>query len=513
MAIANLQKKIQQARKAGYSDEQIQKFLGTRGEDTSLVSQAMTVSPPTKDVSSRLAEVGTSAVEKASQAIQGQGEFAGQSAIRRGAEATAEIANVLPKAAVELLPEQARSGIAKVGEAFSGVVNFLSDKISDIPFVQKFVEKFPDAAKALEEVLGTTQAGGEIAGDILGAQGLKTGVSKTAQVTSDIVGNSIESASKLAGQSLSQAKSWVQQPLKASVETVLKETPTQKFDDYVTLAKKATENNKNTTPLEFAGTKAQEALDQIQRKLSTIGQNKSSVLDASVGRKPMGNIVVKFRQDLQNALKGKTSVEGNTKVYKDILTEAEKLGPNPSAIQVDKFIDFAQDRIYSAKRDLTVPVTDDVEAILRPIVGKLNESLKAQLPDSYRNLNSRYAELVQTRNELNTKLGAEGEKGGALMKRVFSPSDANTKKLFADVLDETGIDLVNEATLARYIMDVLGDARQKSMLEQLNLQATKPTAGSLTTRLIDYLVESANTPEELLNRARALTSDGAVATP
>lgn len=135
MAIANLQKKIQQARKAGYSDEQIQKFLGTRGEDTSLVSQAMTVSPPTKDVSSRLAEVGTSAVEKASQAIQGQGEFAGQSAIRRGAEATAEIANVLPKAAVELLPEQARSGIAKVGEAFSGVVNFLSDKISDIPFV------------------------------------------------------------------------------------------------------------------------------------------------------------------------------------------------------------------------------------------------------------------------------------------------------------------------------------------------------------------------------------------
>ena len=181
--------------------------------------------------------------------------------------------------------------------------------------------------------------------------------------------------------------------------------------------------------------------------------------------------------------------------------------------KVDKFIDFVQDRIYTGKRDLTIPITNDVQQTLRPITGELNEALKNKLPESYRNLNDRYSELVDTRNELNLKLGVEGEKGGALMKRVFSPSDANTKKLFADILDETGIDLVNEATLARYVMDVLGDARQKSMLEQLNISIGKPTAGSLTTRLIDYLIEKANSPEELIRRARLQTVSGGVSKP
>jgi hypothetical protein len=110
--------------------------------------------------------------------------------------------------------------------------------------------------------------------------------------------------------------------------------------------------------------------------------------------------------------------------------------------------------------------------VVRRELGKLNDALKSQLPKSYRDLNERYADLVGTRNELNLKLGAESEKGGALMKRVFSPSDANTKKLFAKVHEVTGIDLVHEATLAKYVMELLGDARQKSLLEQLNLRST-----------------------------------------
>src|SRR3990167_4174903 len=304
---------------------------------------------------------------------------------------------------------------------------------------------------------------------------------------------------------ISKTKSWVQEPIKTNVETVLKETPTITFDNYVNIAKKASENNKNITPLEYAGTRAQEALDQINRKLNTIGQNKSAVLESAVGRKPVGNIMLKFRQNLQNAIRNKIQVEGNKKVYQDILTEAEKLGDNPSALQVDGFIDFVQDRIYTGRRDLTIPITSDVQQTLRPITGELNEALKSQLSNNYRNLNSRYSELVDTRNELNLKLGVEGEKGGALMKRVFSPSDANTKKLFADVLDETNIDLVNEATLARYIMDVLGDARQKSMLEQLNISATKPTSNSLIMCAFDQLKKKANTPDELIRRARKIT--------
>ena len=57
----------------------------------------------------------------------------------------------------------------------------------------------------------------------------------------------------------------------------------------------------------------------INRKLNTIGQNKSAVLESAVGRKPVGNIMLKFRQNLQNAIRNKIQVEGNKKVYQQLL--------------------------------------------------------------------------------------------------------------------------------------------------------------------------------------------------
>lgn len=397
----------------------------------------------------------------------------------------------------------------------------LTDALSNTKFFQEAATGL-EPGNTLENALSIASSGGEIADTILATKGIATGAQTTLNVArntatkaTNAVGTAVNDARAALGDVStlpSKAKAWVQQPLKANVQTVLKETPVEQFDDYVNTARKAALNNKNATPLEVVGTRAQSALDQIQRKLGTIGSNKSAIMQSSVGRQPVGNIVVRFRQQLQSAIKTRTSVEGNQRVYNDVLAKAEALGNNPTARQVDQFIDYVQDRIYTGKRDLTVPVTDDIERVLRPLTGQLNDGLKARLPESYRTLNQQYSDLVSTRNELNLKLGAEGEKGGALMKRVFSPSDANTKKLFADVLDITGIDLVNEATLARYLMDILGDARQKSMLEQLNLQITSPTAGGVATRLIDYLVEKANSPEDLIRRARELTVGGAAST-
>lgn len=405
--------------------------------------------------------------------------------------------------------ETALSPLAPLFSPIGKLIGYVTDKISDIKGVQEFATSpaGETTARIAEDVANASTIAGTVAGGLATpkvAGAVRTGTQAGITATKEAVAPAIETVAALP----SKAKSWVQTPLKANVQTVLKETPVQKFDQYVNIARNAAVNNKNQTPLEFAGTQAQSALDQINRKLATIGANKSAVIQGTAGRTPTGNIVVKFRQGLQNALKNKTSVEGDAKIYRDILTEAEKLGNNPSAAQVDSFIDFVQDRIYTGGRDLTVPVTDAPQQILRPLTGQLNNSLKSLLPESYRTLNQQFADMVGMRNELNLKLGAGGEKGGALMKRVFSPSDANTKQLFANVLDETGIDLVNEATLARYMMDVLGDARQKSMLEQLNLSATKPTAGSLTTRFLDYLIEKANTPDEIIQRARSQTLGG-----
>lgn len=387
------------------------------------------------------------------------------------------------------------------GGAIERGVESTMKAVGQNPIVQKvagavggLAEKYPETAKDVEAVANIAA---------LAPIGKGLGLVKDAAKAGAKASGIDAIPSKVAG----KVTDVVAKPRLPSVDTVLKQTPRTKFDEYASIAKKAVEDNKNTTPLEHVGMRAQTALDQVQRKLDTIGANKSAIMESASGRVPVGNIAVKFRQDLANALKSKTAVEGDTRLLKNIEKEATKLGANPSAAQVDKFVDFVQDSVYTARRDLTVPVTDGTTAMVRQLTGRLNEALKAKLPTGYRTLNQKYADMIDLRNELNLKLGVEGEKGGALMKRVFSPSDAGTKELFAKILKETGIDLTNEATLAKYMMETLGDARQRSMLEALGIQISKPTPSGVFMTGVNKVIDAANSPERQLTRARGLTLD------
>jgi hypothetical protein len=349
--------------------------------------------------------------------------------------------------------------------------------------------------------LGLATAGGEFSGATaaLGTSLAKQAVSHSADGIASILSKGVE-----------HAASALETPIAKNVESVLKETPSTAFDHYVQLATKATENNKNVTPLEFVGRRAEHALETIQTQLKTIGQAKQELMGPGrVSVTPIdGTIVKTFGQKLASFRNSLTGTGGDTSLISSVQSELKKLGETPSAGQVDKFVDFVQDKIYTAGRDLTVPVTNKTTAALRSFTEGLNTGLKEQLPSKYKELNDAYSKLIGVRNELNTKLGKEGEKGGALMKRVFSPSDANTKELFAKVHELTGVDLVNEATLARYVMDVMGDARQKSMLEMLKIDGMSPKPGNVIGQAIHYITEHFNSPEEIIKRARTRTIGG-----
>ena len=55
------------------------------------------------------------------------------------------------------------------------------------------------------------------------------------------------------------------------------------------------------------------------------------------------------------------------------------------------------------------------------------------------------------------------------MKRLFSPIGGDTRRIFAEIQAETGVDLVKEATLAKFAMEGVGDVRQASLLKQLDV--------------------------------------------
>jgi len=275
-------------------------------------------------------------------------------------------------------------------------------------------------------------------------------------------------------------------PIDAGVETVLRRTNKETFNKYVSTAEKARVEPKAPTGLEIAGNRAEDALDIMQRKLKEFGRQKSTILNqAAVGNKQVGNIAVKFRQSLNQLADSKTLDSGDQKLINDILAEAKKLGDNPRAKEVDQFVDFVQEKIFTSGRSLTIDVTDATVASLRQSTRALNESLKDQLPDAYRQANLNFSELIGLRNELNQKLGKEGERAASLMKRIFSPSDNRTKEMFQEVLDVTNVDLVDEAVLARYTMDVFGDARQRSLLQ--SVLEIRPVG--LTRQVVEGLVD------------------------
>lgn len=131
----------------------------------------------------RVGGVIQNAGEQAQQAIVGEGQYAGQNPITRGFEATASAFNAVPQVATQLLPKPARDVIGTVGDAIGSGFTALTNKIGDIPQLQDWVKNHSVAAKTLENILKTTEAGGQIAGTILGADQLAKGAQKAVDTT------------------------------------------------------------------------------------------------------------------------------------------------------------------------------------------------------------------------------------------------------------------------------------------------------------------------------------------
>ncbi len=385
------------------------------------------------------------------------------------------------------IPKQAQEVMQKVAAT-------INEKVDSIPGMT------PEIKKSLEDVFDTSVLLGGKKAEPIVKNTVEQGAKNVVKTGEGIIENTKQTVGGLKTKTTNTIEGVVKKPIPEQVKTVLNEIDEPLFDKYANAAKKAALSNKEITPLELAGKEAQTALDTIKRKLDNIGVEKSAVIEkANIGLQDAGNVGVKLRQQLENYAKGNTLVGGDKSLVNDIISKAKALGANPKLVEVDKFIDYAQQKLYTAGRDLTVPITSKTPAFIRKSIGELNTSLKKMAGESYSGLNDSYSKLVRVMNELNTKLGKEGEKGGSLMKRVFSPSDANTKQLFQDVKEITGIDLVNESTIAKFVMEVMGDARQLSLLEELKLPKI---ASNPLDWIWDKITRSFNTPEKLLERAR-----------
>ena len=110
----------------------------------------------------RLADVGFDTAETIKSNIEGTGEFAGQSPLRRGVQATAAGFSTVPRGALAMAPEPVRKGVESVGSFIGKGFSKLTESIGDTELFKGAAGQEidgvyqPNDLGVVEDVLGTT---------------------------------------------------------------------------------------------------------------------------------------------------------------------------------------------------------------------------------------------------------------------------------------------------------------------------------------------------------------------
>lgn len=412
-----------------------------------------------------------------------------KSSLARGVEATATGFSALSSTAYNALPDDARNLLDKVAGGIGKGFGFLTDKISNSKFLQEAI--MSGQTGKLEETIKIASDLGLISGEILG---VKATASATKFIDKGITGtiDIIKKMPKIKDliktpTSLTQYPKQIADAISSKitkidpkVRNILEDTTIEKFDRYVKAGEASLKNSRLLTPLEQAGELVDnKILPAIKEDLGRIGAQKAKTL-ASISTQKAPNIATDAIDYIRSKTQSIKMTIDERKLVNALENELKKLGKIPTIGSADKTVDLLQATLFEKAGNLSIPVTTRVKSLVNQTIGKLNNSVKTIAEKKlgsteYSVLNNAYAEKIQLFNKLNKAIGAEGMRGGSLFKKFFSPQDAGTKKLFADIKENYGVDLAQDAVLAKFVMESLGDTRAAFLLQMVPLT----TAGAI----------------------------------
>ena len=396
-------------------------------------------------------------------------------------------------------------------QAQGGVFGNIADKSGTI--FQKYDElkqSNPSMAGDIDALKGLTNflllfVGGE--GVDAGAPALKSSVNITANELKTAVKEGVETAggainkiAQNAGSTTEELGSkigdFIAPELDDRTITILKETPRSKIDEYVEIAEQASKDPRKLTPFEVVGNKLSDATKYLQKMRDAAGKAKSDIVHGLrhgldlFETKPYVNKLV--------SLKNSLSIDSDKKFVQNLIN---RLNETKSAGSADSFVDDVQDMLYRGSKDMTIPSGSALEKQIRGVLGEINTALKNQLPKEYAAKNLEFSRLTKAINSLNRSLGevvdGTAVRGAGLIKQFFSPSGSKAKELFDFIKTQTGIDLAQDATLAKYAMELFNDSRAKSILEGL------PTSREgVVNKVIDFMVDKTGLGEGIQKAIR-----------
>ena len=408
--------------------------------------------------------------------------------------------------------ETVTSPLAPIFEPIAKGIEKVTDVVSDSPAIQEFAMSPAGEAtsRVAEDVANLSTIAGTVAGGraVAGAKIPKMAIPKpNVGVVKSFINDVRFGLSEIDPQ----------------VETVLQRSDFDEVNRYFQQARNAKTDPASVTPIELAGTKAEEAFDLISKARKDAIKGKKTILSEVADTRITGNTLnevmasgiqrMNDRFGVSISSKGEVaSAKGrlsqldpkDQKLISEYFTRFNQLGVAPTLKQVDDFVDYAQSILYKQEKTLSKLETasDPVVRELQSITGDLNNRLKTSVGGGYAEANARITRLIELQDELSRALGADARKGGGLMKRLFSPTGGDTRRIFEEIQQETGVDLFKEATLAKFAMESVGDVRQKSLLQQLDVAVQNASELDITKPLsiIRFIRERADLDgQELAN--------------
>lgn len=404
-----------------------------------------------------------------------------QTAVRTVGAGAGFLGDVIGEGVSKVLPDKVEE---KLGTVINTVFGGSADKYGE------WKNKHQEAAKDFEGALNIAALfpvgkAGETTGGAV-----KTVAQDSARVLSGLP-DGLASKIKKIPVNTEKIANWFASEPSEQVKTILKETSTSKFDDYLNIAKQSSVDPRAKSVFEKVGDSLSDATKQIKKQTDSIGSQKSQILKkANVGNQP-------FTDAPRRAIIKAMKLEDNPikeKVISGLKTIKTK-------VDADNIIDKIQSMVYDAKGTGLIASGSSIEKQIRGIIGELNDSLKKSLPESYKVLNQKYADRISVLNTLNRSLGEVVDgvpvRGASLIKQFFSPSGSKVKEIFEFVKKNTGVDLSQDAVVAKFLGDVFEDPKVKSLLESV------PTSkAGIVNKLIDFAAEKSGAIKNLQNKSR-----------
>jgi len=476
--------------------------------------KAPEVTQPIEQTPSAFQRIATGIQEKGANvadAISGQGQFEGKSSVERGVSATAQAFSAISGTVYNALPDEARSTLDKIGGGIGKGINYIADKISDSKELQDIVTT-GDISK-LESALKITSDLGLISGEAAGTKGVTKGITSTVdavgtginKIKTGVVSTVKDLVSSTDGLSkypkvIADAITEKITRIEPKVKNILDTASIEKFDNYVKAGETAINNPRALTPLEIAGDKLNKVvLPTIKEDLGKIGTQMSKSLE-TVQNIQVPNASLDAIKFLKDSVKGMKLTLEESKLIKQAISDLE-LGKSPTIGTLDKTVNLLQSTLFEKAGNLSIPVTSRVKSLVNQTIGKLNTTLKkaakdALKSDEYAILNTEYATRVKLFQNLNKLLQNEGKRGGSIIKRFFSPQDAGMKNIFKQIKDLYGVDLAEDATLAKFVMESLGDTRASSLLQMVPL-----SKGGIVQKGLSFVEDKLTNP---IKKARGI---------